>query len=178
MARSGIVGRVPKTVSLIHQSLLQGSCTFVVFFFSFRVQTLANVVHATRSENTTPRRTHRRAWHRRIFVSCTRDQRTCAGSRPNSQGHVDYLSPRAHQKSLIRLMFRGTSLESQFSSPNPFSSFCSAPPPAQTSLLNTGMSKNPCVTPQGRSPLWPNGRAEPSHSGRRNVALQRSCWKK
>ena len=49
----------------------------------------------------------------------------------------------------FRSMFRGTLLESQFSSPNPFSSFCSTPPPTQTSLLNTGMSMTPCVTPKG-----------------------------
>ena len=58
-------------------------------------------------------------------------------------------SLRAHQKSLIRLMFRGTSLESQFSSPSPFSSFRYTPRLAQTSLLNTGMSRKPCATPQG-----------------------------
>ena len=33
-----------------------------------------------------------------------------------AQGRVDCLSPRPHQKSLIRLMFRGTLFESQFSS--------------------------------------------------------------
>ena len=89
------------------------------------------------------------AWHRRIFFSCTRDHRTCVGSRPNGQGHEDCLSPRAHQQSLIRLMCRGTLHESQFSSPDPFSSFCSTPPPAQTSLLFTGMSVNTCVSLQG-----------------------------
>ena len=50
------------------------------------------------------------------FFSCTRDQRTCVGSRLDGQGHVDCLSPRAHQKSLILPVFRGTLHESQFSS--------------------------------------------------------------
>ena len=94
------------------------------------------------TEDSTPRR-------RRKFFSCTRDQRTCVGSRPNGQGHVDCLSPRAHQKSLIRHMFRGILLESQFSSPSSFSSFCSIPPPAQTPLLNTSISQKPCATSQG-----------------------------
>ena len=67
------------------------------------------------------------AWHRRMFFSCTRDQPTCSGSRPSGQLHVDCLSPRAHQKPVTRLMFRGTLLESPFSSPSPFSSFCSTP---------------------------------------------------
>ena len=89
------------------------------------------------------------AWHRRIFFSCTRDQRTCVGSRPNGQGHVDCLSPCAHQKPLIRLMFRGTLLDSQLSSPSPFSSFCFTPLLAQTPLLNASMSQRPCATPQG-----------------------------
>ena len=78
--------------------------------------------------------------HLDFLFSCTRDHRRCVGSRPNGQGRVDCLSPRAHQKSLIRLMFRGTLLESQFSSPSPCSSFCSTPLLAQTPLLNTSMS--------------------------------------
>ena len=55
--------------------------------------------------------------------------------------------------------FRGTLLESQFSSPSPFSSFCSAPLLAQTSLLNAGMSRNFLRHFARRSLLWPSGRA-------------------
>ena len=44
--------------------------------------------------------------------------------------------------------FSGTLIESNCDHLNPFSSFCSTPPLAQTSLLNTGMRMNPCVTPQ------------------------------
>ena len=47
-------------------------------------------------------------------------------------------------------MFHGTLLESQFSSPSPFSSFCSTPLLAQTSLLNASISQKPCATLQGR----------------------------
>ena len=43
--------------------------------------------------------------------------------------------------------------KSQFSSPNPFSSFCSAPPPTQTLLLKTSLSQKPCATPQGQGGL-------------------------
>ena len=46
-------------------------------------------------------------------------------------------------------MFCGTLLESQFTSLSPFSSFCSTPPIAQTSLLSTGMNQNLFATPQG-----------------------------
>ena len=73
-----------------------------------------------------------------------------------TQGYVDCLSPRGHPKSLIRLMTRCTLLESQFSSPNPFSSFCSTLFLTQTpdsisppSLLNSSTSPKPCATPQG-----------------------------
>ena len=127
-------------------TLLQGSCTFVVFDIS-RTDIECRARDGVRRQHTSSYAQD--AWHRRIFFSCTRDQRTCVGSTPNGQGHVDCLSPLAQQKSLIRSMFRGTLLESQFSSPNPFSSFCSTPPPTQTSLLNTGMSMTPCVTPKG-----------------------------
>ena len=78
-----------------------------------------------------------------FFSSCahtTHHQRTCVGSKPDSQGHVDCLPPRTNQKSLIRVMFRGTLLESRFSS------FCSTPLPA---LLNASMRQKPCSTPQG-----------------------------
>ena len=55
-----MLGRGVNTISLFHQPFLQESCTFVLlFFFSFRVQTLANVVHATGREDSTSRRTHR-----------------------------------------------------------------------------------------------------------------------
>ena len=62
---------------------------------------------------------------------------------------MDCLSPRAHQKSLISLMFRGTLLESQFSSRSPLSSFCSTPLLARTPPRITSMSQKPCATPQG-----------------------------
>ena len=57
-----------------------------------------------------------------FFSSCTHTthhQRTWVGSKPNGQGHVDFLPPRTTQKSLVRVMFRGTLLELRFSS------FCS-----------------------------------------------------
>ena len=47
-----------------------------------------------------------------------------------------------------QIMFRGSLLESQFSSPLPFTSFCSTPLPAQTPLLDMGMRQNPFGTPQ------------------------------
>ena len=46
-------------------------------------------------------------------------------------------------------MFRCALLESQFSSPSPFSSFCSTPLLAQTPLLNASLSQKPCAAPQG-----------------------------
>ena len=94
------------------------------------------------------------------IFSCTRDQGTCVGSRPNGQGHVDDLSLCTHQKSLIRRMFRGTLLESQFSSASPFSPFCSAPLPAQTLLLNTAIVKNHALLRKEVSSLadWPKQR--------------------
>ena len=55
------------------------------------------------------------------------------------------VSPRAHQKSLVGLMFRRTRLEV----PDPFPSFCSTPHPTQSSMLMTEMSMNPCASPPG-----------------------------
>ena len=68
--------------------------------------------------------------------------------------------------------FRGTLLESQFSSPSPFSSFCSAPLLAQTSLLNAGMSQNLCVISQGG--LFFGRVTEPSLPPKSAVSTHRS----
>ena len=148
MAKSALVGKFGGDSLSEPSTLLQESCTFV---FSFRVQTSANVVHATVNEDSTPR---------------TRDIddtfSSCVASRPNGQRHVDCLSPRAHQKLFVRLMFRGTLLESQFSSAS-YSSFCSTPPPTQTSLLNMGRFKKKTCDSARRSPLLPGGRTEPPH---------------
>ena len=75
------------------------------------------------------------------------DESTCADSRPNGQGHVDCLTPRAPQNSFIRFMFRDTLLESQFSSSNPFSSFYSTSLSKQKSSIIKGMNKIPFITP-------------------------------
>ena len=128
-------------------TFLQESCTFVVFFFffTFRVLTFANVVHATGCEDSTPRTRDTDAH----FFSCCAHVTVRAGHVINAhalaQGHVDCLSLRAHQKSLVRLMLRRTLLDV----PDRFPSFCSTPPPTQSSLLNTGMSMNRCATPSG-----------------------------
>ena len=126
-------------------TLLQGSCTFEVS------RTDIGECRARDGRWRQHTSSHaQNARHSRKFFSCTRNQRTCVGSRPDGQGHVDCLSPRAHPKSFIRPMFHGTLLESQFSSPSPFSSFCSSQLPAQTSLLNASISQKPCATLQGR----------------------------
>ena len=90
-----------------------------------------------------------------FLVLCTRDScaRHIINARALAQGNVGCLSPRAHQKSFVRLMFRRTLLDV----PDPFPSFCSTPPPTQFSLL---MSMNSCATPQGGLLF---GRTEPSH---------------
>ena len=68
--------------------------------------------------------------------------------------------------------FLGTLLESQFSSLSPFSSFCSAPLLARTSLLNAGMSQKPCVTSQGG--LFFGRVSEPSLPSKSAVSTHRS----
>ena len=90
------------------------------------------------------------------FFSCHAHVTDHQTHRRLAEGYVDCLSPRAHQKSLIRLMFRCTLLESPSSSPNPFSSFCSTPFLTQTPdsisppfLLYSSTSPKPCATPQG-----------------------------
>ena len=135
------------TVSPSHQPF----CTNLAHsFFNKKIglQTSANVVHATGGEDSTPRTRDTDA-----HVSRVAHMRHIINAHSLAQDptvkHMWIVCPRAHQKPLMRLMFRGTLLESQFSSPNPYSSFCCTPPPVQTSLLNTGMSMNPCVTPQG-----------------------------
>ena len=52
------------------------SCTFVVFSFGFRLQTLANVVHATVSEDRTLHRTQ----HTRTFLSLRTVYYSCFAS--------------------------------------------------------------------------------------------------
>ena len=142
------------SLSLIHQFFLRESCTFV-FFVRSRVQTLANVVHATGVKRGhfvvgTERDTDAH------FFSCPAHVTDHQTHMRLAQGYVDCLSPHAHPKSLIRLMFRCTSLESHFSSPTPFSLFRSTLFPTQTpdsiippSLLNSSTSPKPCATPQG-----------------------------
>ena len=108
-----MVGRQVNTVSLIHQLFVQESCTFVVFHFANSHWRMSC--------------THRRVKAAYFVVRTERVAHVinaCVGSRLDGQGHVDCLSPRAHQKSLTRFMCRGTLLESQFSSPSPFSPFC------------------------------------------------------
>ena len=130
MARSTMVGRVSATVLVMPLAfLLQESCTFVFFHKKlFRVQTSATVVHATGGEDRTPRRMHSRDTDAHFFLvsrTCDRSSNTRAfGSR-----HVDCFVPRATRKSFVHLMLSGTLLESQFSSPKPFSSFLSTPFP-------------------------------------------------
>ena len=102
-----------------------------------------------KAEDSTPRTRDTDAHFFSCCLHAKHHQRTCIGSRPHGQGHVECLSPRAHPKSLIRLMFSGKFVELQISLPNPFRSFCSTPPLSQTSKLNARMSMNPCVTPQG-----------------------------
>ena len=91
MARSAMVGRVVNTVSPNHQFFCK-SLAHWYFCGTFRVQTLTNVVHATEEVKTA----HLVLLAERVaqtqFFSCTLDQRTCVGSRPNSQGNVDRLS--------------------------------------------------------------------------------------
>ena len=86
-------------------------------------------------EDSTPRRTHRTRGTNAFFLVHTQSTHM-RWQDLNSQGHVDFFSPPTHQKSLIRLKFREPWLESPFSSRIPFSSFCSAPLPTWTHLLN------------------------------------------
>ena len=98
--------------------------------------------------NSTPCRTHRTRGTDAYFFSCTRYQRTCVGSRPSGQGHVDCLSPRAHQKSLIRIMFRQNARVTVLFALSVliillYTTSCT------DTLLNTSMSLKPCGPPQG-----------------------------
>ena len=91
-----------------------------------------------------------------FLVVCTRDSRArhIINAHALAQEHVGCLSPRAYQKSSVRVTFRRTLLDV----PNPFPSLCSTPPPAQSSLLNTGMGMNPVLLRKEVFPLaeWPN----------------------
>ena len=80
-------------------------------------------------------------------------QRTCVGSRPSGRGHVDCLSPRAHQKVTRSFQFRGTVLESQFYSPQSVLIIL-----LYHHLLHGRHSRH-----SARIPLWPNIRTDPSH---------------
>ena len=72
-----------------------------------------------------------------FLVLRTRDSRAghIINAHASAQEHVGCLSPRAHQKAFVPLMFRRALLDV----PDPFPSFCSTPPPTQSSKLNTGM---------------------------------------
>ena len=110
-----------------------------------------------------------------FLVSCTHSSR--AGhihARALARGHVDCLNTHAHQRSLVRLMFRGT----LFDAPGPFPSFRSTPPPTQSSLLHTGMSMKTLCHSARRSSLWPNGRTEPSYRkpAARSPCRQSAFW--
>ena len=84
--------------------------------------------------------------------------------------HVDCLVPGATQKSFVHLMFHGTLLESQFSSPSLFSSFLSTPFPTSTpnpmstpSLLSPSTSQNQSQRNSARRhAVWPSGQTKPS----------------
>ena len=101
----------------------------------------------SKTGDSTPHHSHRTLGSGHIF-SCTRDQRTCVGSRPNAQGHVDYFASRCSSKPLSRRMFRGITLQLQSSSPNPSSSFRSTPLPAKTTAELETEDESP-PTPQG-----------------------------
>ena len=103
-------------------TLLQESCTFVSL--PLREQTVANFVHAMVGEDRTPRRTERVA-QTHVFFSRRAHLRHHQRTRWLKR-HVDCFNPRASQKSFGHLIFHGTLLESQFSSPSPFCTFLSA----------------------------------------------------
>ena len=138
----------------VDYSLFKFLCKNLAFWVTFRVQSV-NVTHATGGKDRTPRPRDADAHFFSWCAHATHHQRTYVGSRLNGQGHVDCLSLRAHQKPLIRLMFRGTLLESQFSSTSPFSSFCSTP------LLAHFLESKNIRNSARKSLVWPPGRAEP-----------------
>ena len=168
--------------SLFNPSVLFARILHIRFFVRSRVQTLANVVHATGVKRGhfvvgTERDTDAH------FFSCpahVTDQQTHMRL---AQGYVDCLSPHAHPKSLIRLLFRCTSLESHFSSPTPFSSFRSTLLPTQTPYLDKPSisaeffdeSKTLCHSAR-RSPVRPLGRAEPSHRLGAQISYRSQQW--
>ena len=153
-------------------ALLQESSTFVVVLqFAFRhlrmscTRRVVKTAHLVRVTQT----------HIFLVLRTCDTPSTHVGSRPNGQGHVDCLSPRAHQKSSVRVVFRCALLESQFSSPNQFSSFCSTPPPAKYGnefepLCDSARRPNRAL-PQFMSP---NPSSKSAVSTRRSISL----WEK
>ena len=111
MARSTMVGRVSATVPFMPLAfLLQKSCTF--FFQHLVESTVVTLTH--------------------IFFLVSRTCDRSSNTRAFGSRHVDCFVPRATRKSFVHLMLSGTLLESQFSSPKPFSSFLSTPFPTST----------------------------------------------